>query len=76
MQLMERQCTRMNEEVKRLTETVQHLEQMNRHLRTELNDAVQPRPLDDSAHLMIWRRHVELLLAHNKVPFQLLMQYT
>uniref|UniRef100_A0A1I7W3M7 LisH domain-containing protein n=1 Tax=Loa loa TaxID=7209 RepID=A0A1I7W3M7_LOALO len=66
LQLFERQCTRITEEAKELSETVHQLEQMNRHLRSELNKALQPRPFEETQPTMMLRHHVELLIAHNK----------
>ncbi|VBB26201.1 unnamed protein product [Acanthocheilonema viteae] len=66
LQLLERQCTRITEEAKELSETMQQLEQMNRHLRSELNKALQPRPMEETQPTMMLRHRVELLIAHNK----------
>lgn len=65
--MLERQCTRITEEAKELSETMQQVEQMNRHLRNELNKALQPRQMEETQPTMMLRRRVELLIAHNKV---------
>lgn len=46
---------------------MQQVEQMNRHLRNELNKALQPRQMEETQPTMMLRRRVELLIAHNKV---------
>uniref|UniRef100_A0A8R1TU56 EF-hand domain-containing protein n=1 Tax=Onchocerca volvulus TaxID=6282 RepID=A0A8R1TU56_ONCVO len=66
LQLLERQCTRITEEAKELSEAMQQLEQMNRHLRSELNKALQPRTMEETQPTMMMRHRVELLIAHNK----------
>uniref|UniRef100_A0A915PXV1 UDENN domain-containing protein n=1 Tax=Setaria digitata TaxID=48799 RepID=A0A915PXV1_9BILA len=66
LQFFERQCARITDEAKELSETMQQLEQMNRHLRNELNKALQPRPMEETQPTMMLRHRVELLIAHNK----------
>ncbi|EJW70953.1 hypothetical protein WUBG_18139, partial [Wuchereria bancrofti] len=66
LQLLERQYARITEEAKELSETVQQSEQMNRHLRSELNKALQPRLMEETQPTMMLRRRVELLITHNK----------
>uniref|UniRef100_A0A0R3RWB8 EF-hand domain-containing protein n=1 Tax=Elaeophora elaphi TaxID=1147741 RepID=A0A0R3RWB8_9BILA len=66
LQFLERQCTQITEEARELSETVQQLEQMNRHLRSELNKALQPRPIEESQPAVMLKTRVELLIAHNK----------
>ncbi|KAM3726564.1 Ninein [Dirofilaria immitis] len=66
LQLLERQCTRITEEAKELSEAMQQLEQMNRYLRNELNKALQPRPMEETQSTIMLRHRVELLIAHNK----------
>uniref|UniRef100_A0A183HAJ4 EF-hand domain-containing protein n=1 Tax=Onchocerca flexuosa TaxID=387005 RepID=A0A183HAJ4_9BILA len=66
LQLLERQCTRITEEAKELSEAMQQLEQMNRHLRSELNKALKPRTMEETQPTMMLRHRVELLIAHNK----------
>lgn len=67
LQLLERQCTRIGEEAKGLSETMQQLEQVNRHLRSELNRALQRRPMEEMQPMMMLRHGVDLLITHNKV---------
>ncbi|CAJ0918294.1 unnamed protein product, partial [Mesorhabditis belari] len=66
MTMLERQCGRLNEEAREFTETISQLEQLNRQLRTELSKAMQPRPQDDNANVLMWKQKTELLVAHNK----------
>ncbi|CAG9533510.1 unnamed protein product [Cercopithifilaria johnstoni] len=71
LQLLERQCTRITEEARALSETMQQLEQMNRHLRSELNKALQLRPMEEIQPMMILRhrrlrKQEEELLSNGK----------
>lgn len=69
LQLVERQCARFGEEAQEMAESMQKMEHANRQLRAELGKALHPRQIDENAQILMWRRRVEFLLAHNKVIF-------
>ncbi|VDK42057.1 unnamed protein product [Gongylonema pulchrum] len=66
LQLVERHCARVTEESKEFSETVQQLEQINRHLRTELTKALQSRPMDETQPIIMLKHRIEMLVAHNR----------
>ncbi|VDK44610.1 unnamed protein product [Anisakis simplex] len=68
LQLVERQCERLNDETRELSETIQQIEELNRKLKIELNkNIISKRNFnDDRIPNVMWKNRVELLLAHNK----------
>ncbi|VDN01027.1 unnamed protein product [Thelazia callipaeda] len=66
LQLLENQFARVTENAQQLSNTVQKLEQMNKHLCNEIARVSEPKPLKETQATTVLKHRVELLAARNK----------